>query len=461
MPITVTGGRELVDGGWSHVGLHTSTTPGPTTELDGNVSGGYARIPIAWETETTPAFRVLPTADVQFTVDTPANRATWPIVKSVAFYNGAGADADILGWLPFSIGRLPSDDAVQPLLVIDRNLLDILFMGDFHAAGFTPAGQRLLYGGQVFRGYLALHTGVPTSANEIDGTGYTRLDAGPLVGLSADPTEVVVRNTSRVRWSPAATWDAPTHIALWSDQPRGAGDLWWSRTIPLPGPTTPRLVPTATAFYDFDVGDIELDFGLSHRVGFIADSDKRLSDDELQASQFESPITAPSRRAVAYALEGIATRGITSGSIQEILFGLLQGPELDTPVDPDPTEAGLQSPITLYKFTDRSQRFHGIDIGGLQIRWGFVEITETPDPDFVEFDPPFSNRCDYCHVQWGGHITFQPGETFETRFSTTGADVIPSPSGARVIVDNNDRARAAVYTATEEAGAMFFLAFGR
>jgi len=38
MPITVTGGRELVDGGWSHAGLHTTLTPGPNTELDGAVT---------------------------------------------------------------------------------------------------------------------------------------------------------------------------------------------------------------------------------------------------------------------------------------------------------------------------------------------------------------------------------------------------------------------------------------
>jgi len=461
MPITVTGGRELVDGGWSHAGLHTTLTPGPNTELDGAVSRGYQRLPIAWETETEPSLVIRPTHSPQFTVDLPINRPTWPIVKSIAFYNGAGAGADILGWLPFAIGRLPSNDPVQPTLTIDRDLVDIISMGDFAMEGFTAQGQALLYGGRVFNGYLALHTGAPTTANEIDGAGYARVEAGSLLGLSAEPTEVVVQNTARVRWAPSATWDAPTHLALWSDQPRGAGDLWWSKAIPLPGPTSPRLVPNANAFYDFDIGTIEFDFGLAHRVGFIADSDKRLSDAPILNSRLESSITAPSRRAVAVALESLTTRGITEGALEGLLVGLLEGPEPDTSEDIPPDTPELENPIRLYRFTDGTMRYHGLDIGGLQIRWGFVDITVEPDPDYIIFKPSFSERCDYCHVQWGGHITFQPGETFENYFSTTGSDVTINPPGARVIIDNEDRTRAAVYTTSGAAGHMFFLAFGR
>jgi len=457
MPITVTGARELVAGQWTHVGLHTAHTPGQTTELTEATAPGYARQPTAWETETDPELRVVPSTNPVFSVSSA--QAQWPRVRSIAVYNGADNAADLLAWLPLAVSRLPDDTPPDPTLELDRGLLDALLLGDFDAAGFTDAGRALLYEGRVFRGHLALHTAAPTATNEIDGAGYERIDATHLLGLDPDIGDVVVRNNQVVRWEPAGTWAVPTHVALWSEST--AGELWWSAAIPEPGPATPRTVPTETNFYEFAVGDLQWDFGLDHRVGFRSAPDRRINDAILGPARVESHTQVPSRYAVAHALEQVVvSSGLTEGALEGLLYGLVEGPELPIPVDPD-RDASIIHPIRLYRYTTGSRRFHGMDIANLQIRWGFVQITPDPDPDYILFDPPFTNRCDYCHVQWGGHIDLN-GLSWEAFFATEGDFIsYTTPSAARVIAARDDRHRAAVFTESPHAGFMFWLAFGQ
>jgi len=457
MPITVTGARALVAGRWTHAGLHTTSIPGQSgagqsTELTDATARGYARQPVVMITETTPEARIVPQDDLVFGVATPQDQ--WPRVRSVAFYNGDGADADLLAWQSFAQARLPDDNPQDSALTLDRSLLDVLLMDDFSASGFTDAGKSLLYGGRVFRGHFALHTAAPTATNELDGAGYARIDATGLLGLDPDIGDVAVRNNAIVQWEPAGTWDAPTHLALWSESAPGEGVLWWSAEIPEPGGGAARTVPTETQLYGFEVGEILFDFGLTHRVGFLSAPDRRLNDALLGPARTEAHDEAPTRYAVARALEQVVvSSGLTEGTLEGLLYRLIDTDEGDIR-DPEPT---LLHPITLFRYraTNPAQRrYHGMNISGLQMRWGFLQVTPDPDPDYILFDPPFSTRAHIVMLQQGGYFddTLTPIPTFYGGTGQGGKDT-------RVII-GNDRHRVAVYSESTTGEHYLWLAIG-
>lgn len=249
-----------------YASLHTAAAAAPSNELEAATATGYARSGGSSMTYVTGSPRQLRQSVL---MSFPIAGAAWPQVRAVGFSRGNVRGQTLLGYATLAS---PLTVAANDRLSIPVNALrvDITSLGAFLTeAGLVAAlrqGLRSLLGG----GYIGLHSGEATPANEISGGGYTRsaLLAGRVLrtvyggsltvagrtlrATVASPPSSALQENIGIPWSGALanpSWSAPTHWGLWSSQ--SGGTLYGKGAI---SPAAPS--PPAAGFYFATKGQI-------------------------------------------------------------------------------------------------------------------------------------------------------------------------------------------------------------
>lgn len=248
MPLTASGARAFLDGGWSYLSLHTGDIPTFSNELSG---GGYARVPLIW---SMSADGVNPNAAPAFG---PAT-SDWLGVFSLAVRGGTEEDSGIHAYVSLA-SEISTSSGSRP--VIPQSLLELGLMtggGALRSAGFLS-----VYGHGLVRGtYLALHTASPTESapSEAASPGYARQalpDSAPYAFDLSDAPEAAYELVRRLRYGPSTGTlvggETITHAAFWSASTGGTllysfalgGSVEW---------------PGTGAMLSFEPGSVVVDF---------------------------------------------------------------------------------------------------------------------------------------------------------------------------------------------------------
>lgn len=131
--------------------------------------------------------------------------------------------------------RFGSEDRKVTVVVVVKSRVDLTTL-DVIAAGGEGAENLLLTAGLAGTTRLALHTGVPTAANEVSGGSYASIDVAE--------TEWTIETVGRFRRAsnnvkhtfpvPTGAWGTINYIALWTGDPQVSGSewLWYGATLP-------------------------------------------------------------------------------------------------------------------------------------------------------------------------------------------------------------------------------------
>ena len=110
----------------------------------------------------------------------------------------------------------------------------------------TPTGARtaLDTGLLVSDVYLALHTGVPTTSNEVTGNAYARVVVSPSGWTFTDDTDSGdAANANLVAFpTPTGAWADPTHVGIWDAATAGNLLAWAALADDVAAPTTADVV---------------------------------------------------------------------------------------------------------------------------------------------------------------------------------------------------------------------------
>ena len=107
----------------------------------------------------------------------------------------------------------------------------------------------------------ALHTGEPTSGNEITTANSPGYDGEQTIGsngwtVETDGSNRIMKNSSEVSWGdPTANWAAVTHIGFWNGAP-GGSNLLASQTI------TPGTITSAASKVYSPAGALKIGVGI-------------------------------------------------------------------------------------------------------------------------------------------------------------------------------------------------------
>lgn len=190
-----------------YIGLHTGN-PTAANELTGN---GYARLAItsAQWTYASATGQASNTNELDF-FDPTGDFGT-------AISHFALWDALTAGNIVFSTALTSGNVVLQQNANITAAVAAITALisgGDLTALGSQRCLSGGLFGASVD---IGLHTGVPTSANEVSGTDYARASV-PAANWTVDTATGRVSNSTVVAFpTPGGSWGDVTHIAIYED----------------------------------------------------------------------------------------------------------------------------------------------------------------------------------------------------------------------------------------------------